>query len=137
MANSISLRVITPNAVALDTTVDSVVLPGIDGKLGILSGHATMVTALDNGELRYNKGGSEASMFVAGGFAEVRDNTLRIVTEAGEDALTIDETRAKRAQERAQKRIDEGDEEIDLVRAKAAMSRAAARITISSLRGHH
>ncbi|MDG1500978.1 MAG: F0F1 ATP synthase subunit epsilon [Planctomycetota bacterium] len=136
MANSITLRVITPDTVALDTTVDSVVLPGIDGKLGVLSGHATMVTALDIGELRYNSGGSEASMFVAGGFAEIRDNTLRVVTEAGEDALTIDETRAKHAQERAQQRIDEGDEEIDLVRAKAAMRRAAARITISSLRGH-
>ncbi|MFT6362598.1 MAG: F-type H+-transporting ATPase subunit epsilon [Planctomycetota bacterium] len=137
MANSITLRVITPNAVALDTTVDSVVLPGIDGKLGILSGHATMVTALDIGELRYSNGGSDASMFIAGGFAEVRDNTLRVVTEAGEDALTIDATRAKHAQERAQKRFDEGDEEIDLVRAKAAMRRATARMTISSSRGHH
>jgi F-type H+-transporting ATPase subunit epsilon len=137
VANSITLRVITPNAVALDTTVDSVVLPGIDGKLGILSGHATMVTALDIGELRYSNGGSDASMFIAGGFAEVRDNTLRVVTEAGEDALTIDATRAKHAQERAQKRFDEGDEEIDLVRAKAAMRRATARMTISSSRGHH
>jgi F-type H+-transporting ATPase subunit epsilon len=136
VANPITLRVITPDTVALDTTVDSVVLPGIDGKLGIMRGHATMVTGLDIGELRYNTGGSEASMFVAGGFAEIRDNTLRVVTEAGEDALTIDETRAQHAEERAQKRIDEGDEEIDLVRAKTALRRAAARITISSLRGH-
>jgi F-type H+-transporting ATPase subunit epsilon len=136
VATPITFRVITPNSIALDTTVDSVVLPGIDGKLGILSGHATMVTGLDVGELRYSKGGSVASMFVAGGFAEVRDNTLRVVTEAGEDALTIDETRAKHSQERAQKRIDEGDEEIDLVRAKAALRRAAARITILSQRGH-
>jgi F-type H+-transporting ATPase subunit epsilon len=136
VANPITLRVITPDTVALDTTVDSVVLPGIDGKLGIMRGHATMVTGLDIGELRYNTGDSEASMFVAGGFAEIRDNTLRVVTEAGEDALTIDETRAQHAEERAQKRIDEGDEEIDLVRAKTALRRAAARITISSLRGH-
>ena len=73
MANPMTLRVITPDTVALDTTADEVVLPGLDGKLGLLTGHATMVTALDIGELRYKIGGSEASMFVAGGFAEVRD----------------------------------------------------------------
>ena len=47
MANPITLRVITPDAVALDETVDSVVLPGLDGQLGVLARHATMVTALN------------------------------------------------------------------------------------------
>ncbi len=136
MANPITLRVITPDAVALDETVDGVVLPGLDGQLGILARHATMVTALDMGELRYTKNGSEASMFVAGGFAEVRDNTLRVVTEAGEDALAIDSARATAAEERAQKRLREGDEEIDQVRAEASLRRAVKRLTISRTRGH-
>ena len=136
MANPITLRVITPDAVALDATVDSVVLPGLDGQLGILARHATMVTALDMGELRYKAGGTEHSMFVSGGFAEVRDNTLRVVTEAGEDALSIDETRAKAAEERAAERLAKGDEEIDQVRAEASMRRAVARLRISRTRGH-
>jgi F-type H+-transporting ATPase subunit epsilon len=136
MANPITLRVITPDAVALDATVDSVVLPGLDGQLGILAHHATMVTALDMGELRYKAGGAEHAMFVSGGFAEVRDNTLRVVTEAGEDARDIDATRAKAAEERAAERLQKGDEEIDQVRAEASLRRAVMRLTISRTRGH-
>ncbi|MDF1800995.1 MAG: F0F1 ATP synthase subunit epsilon [Planctomycetota bacterium] len=136
MANPITLRVITPNMVALDTTVDSVVLPGLDGQLGVLARHATMVTALDLGELRYTQGGQSHSMFVSGGFAEVRDNTLRVVTEAGEHVRDIDAARARAAEERARQRLEEGDEEIDTVRAEASLRRATRRISILSMRGH-
>ena len=136
MANPITLRVITPDTVALDATVDSVVLPGLDGQLGIMARHATMVTALDMGELRYKAGGTEHAMFVSGGFAEVRDNTLRVVTEAGEDAKDIDAARAKAAEERAAERLKKGDEEIDQVRAEASLRRAVMRLQISRTRGH-
>jgi len=136
MANPITLRVITPDMVALDATVDSVVLPGLDGQLGVLAGHATMVTALDLGELRYKEGGQEHSMFVSGGFAEVRDNTLRVVTEAGENVRDIDATRAQAAEERARQRLEVGDEEIDTVRAEASLRRAVQRLSISRTRGH-
>ena len=136
MANPITLRVITPDAVALDETVDSVVLPGLDGQLGVLARHATMVTALDAGELRYSQAGTEHHMFVSGGFAEVRDNTLRVVTEAGEHVRDIDAERAKKAEERARQRLQEGDEEIDTVRAEASLRRAVRRLTISRTRGH-
>ena len=136
MANPITLRIITPDTVAFDEAVDSVVLPGLDGQLGVLARHATMVTALDMGELRYKQGGTEHHMFVSGGFAEVRDNTLRVVTEAGEHVRDIDAERARKAEERARQRISEGDEELDQVRAEASLRRAIARLTISRLRGH-
>ena len=136
MANPITLRIITPDTVAFDEAVDSVVLPGLDGQLGVLARHATMVTALDMGEPRYKQGGTEHHMFVSGGFAEVRDNTLRVVTEAGEHVRDIDAERARKAEERARQRIDEGDEELDQVRAEASLRRAIARLTISRLRGH-
>ena len=136
MANPITLRVITPDTVALDETVDSVVLPGLDGQLGVLARHATMVTALDHGELRYKQGGVEHHMFVSGGFAEVRDDTLRVVTEAGEHVRDIDAERAKKAEERARERLEKGDEEIDTVRAEASLRRAIMRLSISRTRGH-
>ncbi len=136
MASPITLRVITPDTVALDETVDSVVLPGLDGQLGVMARHATMVTALDAGELRYQQSGEEHHMFVSGGFAEVRDNTLRVVTEAGEHVRDIDATRAQAAEERARERIEQGDEEIDTVRAEASLRRAVMRISISRTRGH-
>lgn len=133
---TITLRVITPDTVALDQTVDSVVLPGLDGKLGVLSGHATMVTALDAGELRFKSGGSEESLFVAGGFAEVRNNTLRVVTEASERATDIDVTRAQAALERAKKRLEAKESDLDSIRAEAAMRRAVMRLSLTRTRGH-
>ena len=136
MANPITLRIITPDAVALDATVDSVVLPGLDGKLGVLSGHATMVTALDAGELRFKSGSGEEAMFVAGGFAEVRDNTLRVVTEASERASDIDVARAEAALKRAKDRLATKATEVDSLRAEAAMRRATMRLTLTRTRGH-
>lgn len=133
---TITLRIITPDAVAMDTTVDSVVLPGLDGKLGVLAGHATMVTALDAGELRFKQGASETAMFVAGGFAEVRDNTLRVVTEASEQASDIDVARAEAALERAKERLMAKASETDFIRAEAAMRRAVQRLSLTRTRGH-
>ena len=136
MADPITLRIITPDAVALDTTVESVVLTGLDGKLGILSHHATMVTALDAGELRYKKDGHEESLFVAGGFADVRNNTLRVVTEASEIAAQIDATRAAAALERAKTRMTAREADTDVIRAEAAMRRAVGRLSVTRTRGH-
>ncbi len=98
--------------------------------MGILPRHANMVSALDVGVLSYVEQGGERSMFVAGGFAEVRDNTVRVVTEASERPEEIDVERARKAAERARERIRlrrEGDPSIDLLRAEYALRRAMMR----------
>ena len=79
----LTLRLITPDHIVLDTQASRVQVPAIDGLMGILPRHASLVTALDVGPLTYESGGKEESIFVSGGFAEVRDNTVRIVSEAG------------------------------------------------------
>lgn len=132
MADSITLRIITPDSIVLDTTVASVKIPASDGSLGILPRHAPMVAALGMGELAYVHGGREEVMFVAGGFAEVRKNTVRVVTEASERPTDIDVERATEAAERARERLRQGylpggEKIVDLLRAEMALRRAMMR----------
>ena len=132
MADDLTLRVITPDRIVLDTQASQVQVPAADGSLGILPRHAHMVAALDVGVLTYRSGGKDETLFVSGGFVEVRANTVRIVSEAGEEPSEIDEERAKAAEARARKRLDEYRTgtagEIDILRAEAALRRAVFRM---------
>ena len=139
MAGTLTLRVITPDRIALDQSVASVRLPALDGSIGVLPRHAPMIAALDAGLLRYRiePGGREQALFVSGGFAEVRGETLRVVSEAGEKPEEIDEERARDAEKRARERISvqlgEG-EPIDLLRAEAALRRSLMRLAAREYR---
>jgi len=130
----LTLRLITPDHIVLDTQASSVQVPATDGLMGILPRHAALVTALDVGPLTFESGGKKESVFVSGGFAEVRDNTVRVVSEAGEPPSDIDEKRALAAEERARKRLDEahGPEtsQVDVLRAQASLRRAQWRLKI-------
>lgn len=132
MAPSLQLRVITPERVAVDTPVDSVRIPALDGSMGILPRHAAMVAALDVGELIYRVNGREHYVFISGGFAEVRDNAVRVVTQSGELAQEIDEKRAREAEARARERLEHvratAGEPLDLLRAELSLRRALMRL---------
>lgn len=136
-SDSLTLRVITPDAIVVDTPASSVRLPGVDGQIGVLPRHAPMVAALDTGVLRYRSGGKENFLFVSEGFAEVRDNTLRLVCEAGDPAEEIDVERAKAAETRARERLAQVGQgvEIDELRAEAALRRALMRLQAAELSG--
>jgi F-type H+-transporting ATPase subunit epsilon len=131
-AHELTLRVITPDRIVLDETVSSIRIPGLDGSIGILPRHAAMVAALDMGLLRYRQNGREHVLFVSGGFAEVRDGTVRVVSEAGERPEEIDEERARQAEARARERLDQGrgvaGEQLDVLRAELALKRARLRL---------
>ena len=136
MAGQLTLRVLTPEKIVTDTVVESVRLPGLDGSIGILPRHAPMVAALDAGLLRYRNGGSEHFLYVSPGFAEVRDDTLRVVSEAATPADEIDAERARAAEKRARERIAQAQaggpqaKDIDVPRAEAALKRALMRLQI-------
>jgi F-type H+-transporting ATPase subunit epsilon len=132
MAGSLTLRVITPEAIVLDEAVESVVVPASDGLTGILPRHAPMVVALAPGNLKYTRGGSAQHLFVAGGFAEVHDDTVRVITQASERPSDIDVERAEQAAARARERLRAREaspgEDLDVLRAEAALHRAMARL---------
>jgi F-type H+-transporting ATPase subunit epsilon len=73
--------VISPEAVLFEGTTDSVVAPAFDGEVGILTGHAPMMTLLGTGELRLGGAGAGPRFKVSGGFLQVVDDTVRVVTE--------------------------------------------------------
>jgi len=135
MANQLTLRVITPDRIVLDTQASSVRIPGVDGSIGVLPRHAHMVAAVDVGLLRYVENGQEKALFVSEGFAEVKRGTLRVVCEAGELPEEIDEQRAKESEQRARERLAgkrAPGEPVDILRAELALRRALMRLQVTA-----
>ncbi len=77
----IKVSVISPEKVLFEGDVDAIVAPGFDGEVGILSGHAPMMTLLGRGELRLGSGAAATRFAVEGGFLQVVDDQVRVVTE--------------------------------------------------------
>jgi F-type H+-transporting ATPase subunit epsilon len=77
----LKVSVISPEAVLFEGETEAVVAPAFDGEVGILTGHAPMVTLLGRGELRVGAGGATRRFQVEGGFLQVADNLVRVVTE--------------------------------------------------------
>lgn len=131
MAEKLELEVVTPDRLVAKETVDIVMAKGALGEFGILPNHIPFLTTLEPGELRYRKDNQLEYMAVTGGFAEVSDNKVTILAEAAERAREIDIDRAKRAKERAEKRLAMAKTEaIDYLRAEAALKRSLVRLNI-------
>lgn len=81
MADGIHLKVITPTELVVDEQVNEVVAPGQVGEFGILPGHIPFITTLHTGDLKYKIGNSETKLFVEGGVADVRNDTVSILTD--------------------------------------------------------
>lgn len=127
-ANALTLRIVSPDALVLETEVKSVQAPGEDGLFGVLPRHATMVALTDSGLLRAEgTDGTQHEFVVHGGFAEVRDNQVTILSRSAEKAEEIDLERAQRAAKRALEMLRSDKAEIDFARAQAALRRAMIR----------
>jgi F-type H+-transporting ATPase subunit epsilon len=130
----LTLRVITPDRIVLDTQAETVRVPGVDGSMGFLPRHANLVSALDVGDLVWRENGAEKHLFVSGGFVEIKADTVRVVSEAGEMPADIDVERAREAEKRARERLDQGRDTkagIDILRAELALRRAQVRLRLA------
>lgn len=134
---AIELVVVTPQRQLLRESVVEVQLPGAEGCLGILPGHAPLMTELGIGELSYRTANTSHTGFLAviRGFAEVLPERVTVLAEIAERAEEIDLERAKAALERAQERLAHPDENIDWDRAAIALQRALIRIQVA--KKHH
>ena len=131
--DSIQLVVVTPVRQLLSESVTEVQLPGADGYLGVLPGHAPLITELGIGELTYRTAGGQTGLLaVIRGFAEVLPDRVSVLAETAERAEEIDINRAKDALKRAQELIAKGGENVDWDRASAALQRALVRIQVVS-----
>ena len=134
MENTLQLEVVTPDKQVVSQAVDYVSAPGVEGEFGVLPNHVNLLSALAVGALRFNAGGASRYVFISGGFADVSDNKVTVLAEAAEPAGDIDQARAQAARERAEKRLADKAENVDLVRASASLHRAVARLNIAARR---
>jgi len=127
------LEVVTPEKVMVSQEVDIVVAPGTMGEFGVLEGHVPFLSGIEPGELRFASGNQTERFLVTTGFSEVFDNKVSVLVDAAEKVTEIDLERARKAMERARERLakDRGGEDIDFLRAEAALKRAMVRIRIS------
>jgi F-type H+-transporting ATPase subunit epsilon len=96
-AGSIHLSIVSPERVVLETTADSLALPGALGQLGILPGHARLITSLRTGVLEVHTGGATRKVAVFGGFAEVSGDVVTVLADGAAlpDAIDLAAARAE------------------------------------------
>ncbi len=94
---SLTLRVLTPDTNVFDGAADEVILPSTTGQLGVLTGHASLLTALDVGVLRLREGSSWSSIALMGGFAEVIDDEVTVLVNGAERGTDINRGEAEKA----------------------------------------
>ena len=136
LPEKIELEVATPERSVLDEKVESIEMPGRDGYLGILPGHAPLLTELGVGILTYQKGTEVRRLTVVNGYAEVLPDRVIVLAEVSECAEEIDVQRARTAAERAQSELAKatGAPETDWQSASAALQRALVRVEAASKR---
>ncbi|WP_216901567.1 ATP synthase F1 subunit epsilon [Synechococcus sp. CCY 9618] len=131
---TLTLRVLAPDQSVFDGTADEVILPGTTGQLGILTGHVSMLTALDSGVLRVREGASWQSIALMGGFAEVVANEVTVLVNGAELGSAIDSTSAQSDFEAAQQAaagLEGSEPSPEKVKAQQALARARARLQAS------
>lgn len=135
----IHLEVVTPSGSVVSEEVDIVTAPGVGGEFGVLANHAPFLSTIRTGTLSYKKDRDTKYLMVSGGFTEVSENKATFLVETAEFGTDIDVERALRAKERAEKRLlqtQQAAENINRIRAEAALHRAVARLRVAELTRH-
>ena len=125
------LDIVTPHRQFFSEEVEMVIVRGMEGDLAILEGKSPIITPLKIGKIRIVQEGVEMVAAVVDGYISVIDNKTTIVTEAAEWPSEIDVDRAKKAKERAEKRMKNAKDTTDIDRAELALKRAINRLELS------
>lgn len=129
---TIKVSVVTPDGPVYEADVEMVSAKAQSGELGVLPGHIPMVAPLEIGVVRLKKGNATELVAVSGGFLEVRPDRVTILAQAAERAEDIDVARAKAAKERAERRLQAKQGDIDYNRAELALRRALNRLNVAN-----
>lgn len=131
MSDTFQLEIVTPTRLLVKDAAEEAQIPGATGYLGILPGHAPLVTELGVGEITYKSSGTTHTLAVAWGFAEVLPDKVTILAEAAERPQEIDVARAQKAKERAEERLKSNAADVDYARAEDALRRAESRLDVA------
>ena len=131
MPDTFQLEIVTPEKMVVRDAAEEMQIPGKNGYLGILPGHAPLITELAVGEISYRNNGYTHHLAVAWGFAEVLPDKVTILAETAERPEEIDVKRAQEAKQRAEERLKSGSTETDYARAQDAVQRAEMRLQVA------
>jgi F-type H+-transporting ATPase subunit epsilon len=132
MADTFQLEIVTPEKLVVKEAAEEAQIPGLNGYLGILPGHAPLITELAVGVISYRASGDTHNLAVAWGFAEVLPDRVTILAEAAERPQEIDVERAQKSKERAEQRLKSNDTQVDYDRAEDALQRAETRLKVAT-----
>jgi F-type H+-transporting ATPase subunit epsilon len=133
MPDQLQLEVVTPERRVLSEPVNSVTVPGRNGEMQILPGHAALISELKTGVLAYSQDGTTHQLHVSGGFVEVSDDRVSVLAEIAERPEEIDAARARLAREHTEKQLSawSGTEE-DFEKARVKLERSMVRLQLTS-----
>ena len=133
VADQLQLEVVTPERRVLSEPVNSVTVPGRNGEMQILPGHAALISELKTGVLAYNQDGTTQQLHVSGGFVEVSDDRVSVLAEIAERPEEIDAARARLARDHTEKQLSawSGTEE-DFEKARVKLERSMVRLQLAS-----
>jgi F-type H+-transporting ATPase subunit epsilon len=131
MAETFQVEIVTPERLVVNDRAEEMQIPGKNGYLGILAGHAPLITELAVGEITYRTGTEMHRLACAWGFAEVLPNKVTILAETAEQASEIDVSRAEAARVRAEERLKNAETGADNQRALDDLQRAEVRLEVA------
>jgi F-type H+-transporting ATPase subunit epsilon len=132
MPETFQFEIVTPEKLVVRDVAEEMQIPAKNGYIGVLPGHAPLITELAVGEITYRNDGYTHHIALAWGFAEVLPDKVTILAENAERADEIDVKRAQEAKERAEQRLKSGNTETDYERAQNALQRAETRLQVAS-----
>ena len=132
LPTKLALEIVTPDRALVREDVDEVQLPGQEGYFGVLPGHTPLLAMLKVGELWYRIGQEKHYLSIAGGFVEVLPDRVTVLAQIAERAHEIDVARAEAARQRAQERLAQPARDIDLDRARIALSKSLIRLQVAT-----
>jgi F-type H+-transporting ATPase subunit epsilon len=131
MAEVFQLEIVTPEKRVVDAAATEAQIPGKNGYLGVLPGHAPLITELAVGEITFRSDSGEQCLAVASGFAEVLPDKVTVLAETAERPEEINVERARKAKERAEQGLASARVEVDVERALDALHRAEVRLRVA------
>nr|YP_009694326.1 ATP synthase CF1, subunit epsilon [Hapterophycus canaliculatus]AXU40743.1 ATP synthase CF1, subunit epsilon [Hapterophycus canaliculatus] len=125
---SLNIRVIAPDGLVWDTTADGVVLPSLTGQLGILTGHAPLITSLEIGILRIKVNSKWTPIIVLGGFAVIMNDEIQVLISGVEEVVKDDYAKAKEILAEAKKNLDLAKTTKEIIDASQELKIASAKV---------
>jgi F-type H+-transporting ATPase subunit epsilon len=132
----LTLEIVTPEDRVYNDTVDTVVIPTVEGEIGILPGHIPLLTQVADGELRVSKGVETKNLVIGGGFAQIEGDRVKVLAEFAINEAQIDESAAEKAMQRAEEALKTKEklEPAEVERLEALVRFSVAQLSVKRRR---